>query len=393
VQIVLATNWLAGFGGSETYLLTVAEELRALGHEPTIHARELGEMAQFARRRGIPVASEEELPDRCDAVLAQDGVTSCSLAARYPDTPQIFVAHSLLFDLQAPPQVDGLVSRVVVLNDRLAARMGAMASELEVVRLRQPVDLRRFSPRGDIRREPKRALLLGNHLSGLRREIALEACSALDIECEQTGLYGTPDPEPERLMTNADIVIGCGRAILEGMACGCATLLYDNQGGHGWVRPESYPAIEANGFTGHRTGPILNRAGLHAELAAYEPEMGHANRELMLAHHSARHHAVELVGLMREIAPSERRIRPGALREMARLQAMSWRHEAAANEREREASELRVRVEELEGEAWQLRRRLEATRSSRRYRIGSVLAKPADLWRRVRGDGSYSQEP
>jgi len=78
---------------------------------------------------------------------------------------------------------------------------------------------------------------------------------------------------------------------------------------------------------------------------------------------------------------------------MARLQALSWRHEAAANEREREASELRLRVEELEGENWQLNQRLETMRSSRRYRLGTMLAKPADLWRRVRGDGSYSQDP
>lgn len=66
---------------------------------------------------------------------------------------------------------------------------------------------------------------------------------------------------------------------------------------------------------------------------------------------------------------------------------------AAANEREREASQLRLRVEELEGENWQLNQRLETMRSSRRYRLGTMLAKPADLWRRVRGDGSYSQDP
>ena len=393
MRIVLATNWFVGFGGSETYLVTVAEELRALGHEPTIHGREQGEMAEWARGRGVRVVSEEELPERCDAVLVQDGVTACSLAARYPDAPQIFVAHSLLFDLQAPPQLDGLVSRVVVMNDRLASRMRAMANEVEVVRLRQPVDLRRFIPRGDIHRTPKRALLLSNNLTGLRRDVVLAACSELGIECEQTGLYGTPDPEPEGLIANADIVIGSGRAILEGMAAGRATLLYDMRGGHGWVSPENYAAIEADGFTGHRTGPILDAAGLRAELAAYDPEMGLANRELMLAHHSSRHHAVELVGVLREIAPSGPRIPPEPLHEMARLQAVSWRHEAAANEREREASQLRLRVEELEGETWQLNQRLETMRTSRRYRLGTMLAKPADLWRRVRGDGSYSQDP
>jgi hypothetical protein len=383
VRIVLAQSWLAGYGGSETYLLTVAEQLTRLGHDVTVHGRELGDMAEFMRNRGVSVASEAELPPECDAILTQDGVTAYALAARYPDTPNLFVMHSTLFDMGAPPQIDGVASAVVVMSERYEERVQAMVGYPEIVRLRQPVDLRRFSPRGDICQTPKRALLLGNHLFGHRYEMVVDACSALDIERRRTGLHGRPDPQPEESIVEADIVIGAGRCIIEAMSCGRAAFVYDQRGGQGWVTPESYPTLEADGFTGQGTDHFLDGDGLKRALAEYRPEMGLVNRELARTHHGAHLHAQELVALLRQLAPrSEPAVTP--LREMARLVELSWRHEATAAARETEAWQLRQRAGELE-------RHLEVLRASRRYRLGSLLAKPLDLWRRIRG--SYSQEP
>jgi hypothetical protein len=74
LRLVLATNRFAEIGGSETYLLTVAEQLMRLGHGVTIYATELGKMAELARERGVEVAAEEDdLPAACDVALTQDG--------------------------------------------------------------------------------------------------------------------------------------------------------------------------------------------------------------------------------------------------------------------------------------------------------------------------------
>src|SRR5215208_8016791 len=59
MEIVLATNGLVGIGGSETYLLTVAEQLQRLGHEVTVHADEGGAMSEYMRSRGRRVAIGE----------------------------------------------------------------------------------------------------------------------------------------------------------------------------------------------------------------------------------------------------------------------------------------------------------------------------------------------
>jgi hypothetical protein len=149
MRIVLANYAFVSVGGSETYLLTVAEQLQRLGHDVTIYASVCGPMADLATARGVPMAREpDQLPPSCDVVLAQDGVMAYELGGRWPETPQVFVAHSPIFDLQLPPLISGIASAVVVLCDRVEQRIRAMDIPYEIVRLRQPIDAERLMPRG-----------------------------------------------------------------------------------------------------------------------------------------------------------------------------------------------------------------------------------------------------
>jgi hypothetical protein len=69
VRILIATRGFAHPGGSETYVLTVAEQFERLGHEVTIVADDLGPIAEFARDRGLIVTSSlNGLEQWCDAV-------------------------------------------------------------------------------------------------------------------------------------------------------------------------------------------------------------------------------------------------------------------------------------------------------------------------------------
>jgi hypothetical protein len=82
-------------GGTQTYLLTVAEQLERLGHEATIYAESPGEMADMAERRGIRLAGpgRDRLPES-DALLTRDAVMAAALGRRNPATPLVFVAAS-----------------------------------------------------------------------------------------------------------------------------------------------------------------------------------------------------------------------------------------------------------------------------------------------------------
>ncbi len=144
---------------------------------------------------------------------------------------------------------------VVVLNDRVARRIAALGSRPEVVRLRQPIDIERFRPRGAARRRARRVLLLSNYLKGAPLRMLENVCDDLGLELVRLGASGTPTLDPQGEMADADIVVGYGRSVLEAMALGRAAYVWDYAGGDGWVTPETYPALEADGFCRRRHRP------------------------------------------------------------------------------------------------------------------------------------------
>ncbi|HYQ77566.1 MAG TPA: hypothetical protein VEP91_00465 [Solirubrobacterales bacterium] len=356
MRLILASNHL-GLGGSESYLLTVAEQLERLGHDTTLYARELGAGADLARSRGFRVVEEGRLPDDCDAALVQDAGVSLDLAARYQGARQVFIAHSETLDLQLPPQLEGLVSAVVALNDRVAERLRALAIPAPVMRLRQPIDTERFVPGAPLPERPRRALLLSNNAVADRLAMLKFACAAAGMELVRVGGEAGQTSDPRNQLVEADVVIGYGRSILEAMACGRAAYVYDRNGSDGWVTADSYGEIEAGGFAGRSGWMIADRRTLEADLARFDPAMGPVNHDLVIVHHRANVHAQELVELI-ETARGRAPVPRGPLEEMARLVRMEWRArvdaQALVGEQARlqaERHRLERRVEEVREEA------------------------------------------
>jgi hypothetical protein len=393
VNIVLSTRSFSTAAGSETYLLTLAEQLQRLGHEITIFAEETGPMGDFATSRGtIVVTRPESLPDRCDALVVQDGVVAYTLAERYPATPQLFVSHSELHDLQLPPGLAGVIAGAVVLSDRVERRIRQLASHPPVHRLRQPIDTERFMPAGALPAKPRKAVLLGNYLRGQRLESIRAALRRRGIESELVGANTRSTLTPEHAIWDADIVVAKGRAALEGMACGKAVFVYDHFGGDGWVTAEAYPALEADAFAGLARSPVATPAQLDDELASYDQDMGTVNRELVLSHHGARGHAADLSSLLGH--PGEPVLTEGApLRELARLVRLQWLTEArainfeeAARHAREDADRARSELESVHDELARLTSELALRREfeqTRRVRWGVAVGTAFDSARQV----------
>jgi hypothetical protein len=406
MEIVLGAFRLASPGGTEHYTLTVAEQLQRLGHEVTIYVEQPGEIADLARSRGLRLATrEDELPDDADVLYAQESVTAYGLAARYPKAPLVVGVHSVEYDLSLPPQLPELVSALVTLHDRVTRRAEAFAVKAEIVRLRQPVDTARFQPRGSLQERPQRVLALGNYLRGDRARVIEAACAEAGLEAMSVGMQrGNHVFDPDRVLNEADVVLGKGRVIVEAMACGRAAYVFDAFGSDGWVTTDSYARLEADNFGGLTGTPPVDVARLRSDLELYRTDMGAANRELAVVHHSANKHAMQLVELFERLAPRPK-ARTEPLREMARLVRVQWQSEERAVAFGLEAGELRDqldayrrRVHELEPLAARLpevEAELQAARvdaetrvhdllRQRRVRLGIALARPLDLLRRRR---------
>jgi hypothetical protein len=346
VEILFGTQALE----PRPYLVLVSEHLERLGHEVHVFASEAGAAPEDLRvvtvDRGLPLAP--------DVLYTQDAYAALLLADLYPLTPQVFAAHGHEEQIWLPPQLAAVVARVVVFDDRAAARVRAAALPQELVRLKRPIDTEHLTPRGPLPDRPRRVLLHLEGLSDYRRGLVQRACADARVE-----------PAPE-----ADFAIGRGVAVLEAMAAGLPAYVYGDEGGDGWVTPERYELLEADGFSGRAEPTATAFERLRTDLDGYDPAMGPANRELALAH-DARRHAEELVTAFEEVAPRRSPVE-APLRELARLvrvEAATARHAAdaaaeahAARSRtqavERELAEARAQRERLELRAAELERAL-----------------------------------
>ena len=351
MEILLGTAALE----PRSYLVTVSEHLERLGHEVRVFAAE--PLAAPPELRVVGV--ERDLPLAPDAIYSQDAEAALLLADLYPLTPQLFVAHADRDDVWLPPQLAGVVARVVVLDDRTAERARAAALPHELLRLRRPVDLDRHAHRGELPERPRRARLALDGFSDYRRGLLQRALADTRIEADEDG----------------ELVIGRGQSIVDALADGRAAYVYGDEGGDGWVTPERYEQLEADGFSG-RAGPSATTfEQLRADLARYDPDMGPANRQLATAH-DARRHAEQLVEALRALAPRRDPV-AAPLRELARLvriEAATARRagelaaaaaaaRAQAKEADHRATEARERAEELAAKISELERELAAAQN------------------------------
>jgi hypothetical protein len=346
VEILFGTQALE----PRSYLVTVSEQLERLGHEVHVFASEAGaapeELRVVSVERGLPLAP--------DVLYTQDAYAALLLADLYPLTPQVFAAHGHDEQVWLPPQLAGVVARVVVFDDRAAARVHASALPQELVRLRRPVDTEHVPPRGPLPDRPRHVLLHLEGLSDYRRGLVQRACADARIEPA----------------ADADFAIGRGVAVLEAMASGLPVYVYGDEGGDGWVTTERYELLESDGFSGRAEPTATAFERLRSDLDRYDPAMGPANRELALAH-DVRRHAEELVIAFDALAPRRSPVE-APLRELARLvrvEAATARHAAAAaaeahagrsrtQELERELAEARAKSEQLESRAAELEQAL-----------------------------------
>jgi hypothetical protein len=329
VEVLLGTRALE----PRSYLVTVTEHLERLGHEVRVFSAEPSPSPEELRVVGV----ERDLPLAPDVIYSQDVEAALLLADLYPLTPQLFAAHGDRADVWLPPQLAGVVARVVVFDDRTAERVRAAALPQQLVRLRRPVDLDLHLPRGELPERPSRARVDLDDLSDYRRGVVQRVLVDARLELDD----------------DADLVLGRGSAVIEALAEGRAAYVYGDDGGDGWVTPERYEQLEADGFSGKADPRAATFELLRAELEDYDAALGPAGRELAQAH-DARTHAQQLVAAFDEVEPRREPV-DAPVRELARLVRVesATARRAAATAECLQAAEARMR--ELEQQLAQAR--------------------------------------
>jgi hypothetical protein len=230
--------------------------------------------------------------------------------------------------------------------------------------------------------------MVSNYVTGARARLLEAACEAAGWKLTAVGTTTRPTPVPELAIGGTHAVIALGRSLLEGMAAGRAAYVYGVVGGDGWVTPDRYPAMEADGFAGTAMADVtLDVERLTNDLATWDERMGEVNRDLASAYHSAREHAIELVDLARGLE-TQPRPEPLLSDELAHLVRAQWQTELWANGAMAGVEELKAllaeadaRAVDLEALARRANEQLEELRSTRRYRLACRIASPLDQFR------------
>lgn len=300
MRILYTNQALDGRGGSESYLETVIDELLKLGHEVHAWSFRLGPVAERLSNLGCRVHGELSDIGTVDIIHAQHAPAAVAARAQFPDVPLVFASHSYALDIEDPPAASAPAA-LLAFNDPVMARLRAsrLGEQVPIHRLRQPVPLDPVEPnRIPIRDRLHRALLVAPRVTA-RRTLLEEACRLTGTRLH---VYEPDDPtdDPTTAMMNADAVFGSGRTALEAMALGRAAFIFAESGSAGFVTADSYPTLEAQGFTPAVAEPATLE-NIVGQLRLYQPEIGTMGRELAGRHHMARTHVIELLDIYRSV--------------------------------------------------------------------------------------------
>lgn len=285
MNILLTNTFLIARTGSECYIRDVAQEWVRRGFHPFLYSSRLGKMADDLRRAGFFVTDDlDTLPVRPDLIHGQHHMETMAAIARFPDVPAVYLCHGWVPWEEMPP-----------LHPQIMHYMGVSDGTLEVMktvhgipkdkltRVLNFVDLNRFPPRPPLPNRPLRALIFSNHAAEDNMvPLIRQVCRERDMDCDVAGArYGSPCDEPEQLLPGYDLVFAKGRAALEAMAVGCATILCDVEGLAGYLTCSNFASYRPLNFGVQTLTQPITQATISLALDAYDPDDSQALRDIV----------------------------------------------------------------------------------------------------------------
>lgn len=287
LSILLATNHLYGWTGSETLLLTLLEGLLQAGCKVAVYARHWNEEwldRYFDPRVRLTDDLETLRHVPFDVAHVQHNACLMVVRAAFPGLPVLFSSLGVLPFLEQPVPFELGVSGYLAISEEVSANLVAHGIDERRIRIvRNLVNGNRFRPDSPIREKAERILVLS-----YKMDEAMQAQLRAAATCTGAAIrfVGSKNPVSQDQLNAAinevDVVVSLGRGVVEAMLCGRVPLVYDIHGGDGLVTPDSIEEIRKNNFSGRRYRLEYSAADLVAELGKYRPEYGAKLRELAL---------------------------------------------------------------------------------------------------------------
>lgn len=230
-------------GGTQAFLMDLARELKAHGHEVAVYSPRLGPLAEELRSSGVPVTAKvREAPFVPEVIHGQHHLPTIAALCAFPEAPALYYCHGYRpWEEQPPvhPRIRRHVGMAKALAPWMAGVTGRKPEDIAVVP--NSIRLERFQQVRKLGLHPRRALVFGNTV------VSGENLSKLRQACEQSGMtldlvgaaFGEATTTPEDLLPQYDVVFAVGRCALEALASGCVVIPFSSVGAMPIVLPDT----------------------------------------------------------------------------------------------------------------------------------------------------------
>lgn len=339
MRILVATNHLFFFSGSEITAITIAEHLARQNHVVSLHARYRStDFTKHLQGRGFTIVDElKDLPmDSFDAAYTQHYTSALAVRRHFPSIPILHGALGVLPDLEQPPACDLGISRYLALSEEVRDNLIAKGVPSEDISIfRNIVDSKKFTPAGPIADTPRTALVLSYKIDDARLSSIMQACAQLNIKVSRTPKQAgiLSQERIAECINESDIVFSLGRGVIEAMMCGRIPFVFDYLGGDGLITPENVMTIAECNFSGRKFRRDYSTQDIIEEIKLYNPQYGPALRAIALREFDAEKAVDRLASMLLEARASAPQFFPdqslslekvfgilSGIREMARLE-------------------------------------------------------------------------
>jgi glycosyltransferase involved in cell wall biosynthesis len=280
MKVLITNNHLQHFGGTETWVVAVAEECKRRGFNVDIfsfYTSDVFKKEIFDRFNVFNTL--EGMRKKYDLILVNHNTCLEFLLNNGIQGKKIYTCHSVVANVEYP--IKG-ADKYVAVSEEIQKFMKNKDFKAELIF--NGVNCSRFFPDLPIKDYPKKVLLISDY--GDTAKIVMNACLKLGLYCEIVGKLN-PTAGIEKSMNEADIVISLGRGCYEAMACGRNVIVFDVRNyngnrGDGIIEKDTLLQMLRFNCSGRGFNYQFDEERMVSEIGKYRKEYGEFNRDFAL---------------------------------------------------------------------------------------------------------------
>lgn len=309
MRIILATNHLFSWTGSEITLSILATLLKESGHDVLVYSdfhsniKLIEDMMPGCSYTGSLEDVRKFTPN---VAYTQHHSVAVNIRSACPNVP---IAHAMLGTLphlEKFPQADLRINYFLPISEEVASTLPVgLISSASVSIFRNIVDDQLFTAEKST-----------NKLDSIccySYKVSDEKYKSLNVAASERGLRivdnrreagSIPYKDVPQLMTVGDIVVASGRGAIEAMLCGKVPLIISDCGDDGLVTPENFETHMRTNFSGRTTAQNFNAESIGLELDRYMPSYGSQLQDLARHYFGLRARKSQIIEIFEQLAGS-----------------------------------------------------------------------------------------